>query len=52
MLLFCVPKFAWKVPYNYILLLIFTICEGYMISNLCSYVFNKYSEDGGSINKL
>lgn len=46
-MIFCVPKVAWKVPYNYILVLLFTICEGYMISYLCSYVFDKYGDDGG-----
>ncbi|CAD8068682.1 unnamed protein product [Paramecium sonneborni] len=49
LVLFCIPKFAWRVPYNYILLLIFTICEGYLISNICSYVFDKYSQNGGFI---
>ncbi|CAD8205813.1 unnamed protein product [Paramecium octaurelia] len=49
LLLFCVPKFAWRVPYNYILLFIFTFCEGYLISNLCSYVFDRYSDNGGFI---
>ncbi|CAD8103417.1 unnamed protein product [Paramecium sonneborni] len=49
LLLLCIPKFAWKVPYNYILLFIFTFCEGYLISNLCSYVFDRFSENGGFI---
>ncbi|CAK93102.1 unnamed protein product (macronuclear) [Paramecium tetraurelia] len=48
-ILFCIPKFAWRVPYNYLLLLIFTVCEGYLISNLCSYVFDEYSQNGGYI---
>lgn len=42
-----IPKYSWKVPHNYILLFIFTLAESYIISQLCSYVFNKYSEDGG-----
>lgn len=46
-MIFCVPKVAWKVPYNYILVLLFTICEGYLISYLCSFVFDKYGDDGG-----
>ena len=34
--LFCYPSVARRVPYNYILLFIFTICEGYCVSWLAA----------------
>ena len=33
----CCRKPARKVPLNYFLLLLFTLCEAYIVSNLCSY---------------
>ena len=35
--LICCRKMARKVPVNYILLLIFTLCESYLVANICSY---------------
>ena len=35
--LLCCRKMARKVPTNYILLLIFTLCETYLVGNICSY---------------
>ena len=36
-ILLCCRKVARNVPGNYILLLIFTLGESYMVSNICSY---------------
>ena len=33
----CCRKPAKKVPLNYLLLLVFTLCQAYIVSNLCSY---------------
>lgn len=35
--LICCRKMSRKVPTNYILLLIFTLCETYLVGNICSY---------------
>jgi FtsH-binding integral membrane protein len=44
---FCYPQHAWKVPRNYILLGVYTICMGYIVSHLCSYCYWRYGDDGG-----
>ncbi|CAD8145549.1 unnamed protein product [Paramecium pentaurelia] len=49
LILLWIPKYSWRVPHNYIFLFVFTLAESYIISQLCSYVFNKYSEEGGFI---
>jgi hypothetical protein len=35
--LICCRKVARKVPINYILLLIFTLCESYLLADICAY---------------
>lgn len=35
--LICCRKVSRKVPINYILLLIFTLCESYVVANICAY---------------
>ncbi len=34
--IYCYPSNAKKVPTNYILLLVFTLCESYIVSFACS----------------
>lgn len=34
--LICVRKIARTVPYNYILLFLFTVCEAYIVAFICS----------------
>ncbi len=36
----CFTQYARTVPTNYILLIIFTLCEAYMVSRACAYVNN------------
>lgn len=46
--LMCCRDVARKVPTNYLLLLAFTVCEGYLVSAICSAVAQS-REDGGQI---
>ncbi|CAK69004.1 unnamed protein product (macronuclear) [Paramecium tetraurelia] len=41
-ILLWIPKYSWRVPHNYLFVFVFTLAESYTISQLCSYVFNKY----------
>ena len=44
--LICVKKVSRKVPINYILLLIFTMCESYFVAWLCQYyTYDPYRND-------
>lgn len=38
--IFCVPA-GRRAPFNLILLLVFTLCEAYMVSSICSMVANQ-----------
>jgi hypothetical protein len=49
-MIFCYPKYAWKVPRNYILMSIFTFCMSWLVSAICSNIFLTRGENGGSIN--
>ena len=40
---------ARKVPNNYIALFLFTICQSYYVSAICSSVYVQYGGNGGQL---